>query len=86
MLIRCAPAGVAAKEMARFAAITALLPLRRARGSAPWNFRVGLRLQVLRELALTVGPLLRERRTVTRLANVPRSTVWLLGRSTNSPS
>jgi GT2 family glycosyltransferase len=29
MLIRCAPAGVAAKEVARFAAITALLPVRR---------------------------------------------------------
>jgi GT2 family glycosyltransferase len=86
MLVRCAPPGVAVKEMARFAAITALLPLRRARGSRPWNFRVGLRVQVLWELAVTIGALLRERRTVTRLANVPRSTVWRLGRSTNSPS
>jgi GT2 family glycosyltransferase len=54
--------------------------------AVPWNFRLGLRLQVLRELAVTFGPLLRERRTVTRLANVPRSAVWRGGRSTNSPS
>jgi GT2 family glycosyltransferase len=114
MLIRCAPAAVAAREVARFAAITAMLPPRRLRGKnrpvdnsssrrrnrrwspvawnrgpeakAPWNFRIGLRLQVLRELAVTVGPLLRERRTVTRLANVPRSVVWRRSRSTNSPS
>jgi GT2 family glycosyltransferase len=108
MLIRCAPAAVAAREVARFAAITALLPLRRIlrpmkpgqrncrwspvawnRGpeaKAPWNFRTGLRLQVLRELVVTVGSLLRERRTVTRLANVPRSVVWRRSRSMNSPS
>jgi hypothetical protein len=52
----------------------------------PWNFRVGLRLQVLRELLATLGPLLRERRTVTRLANVPHSVVWRQARSTNSAS
>ena len=114
MLIRCAPAAVAAREVARFAAVTAMLPLRRLRGrtrpvdnpsprrrirrwspvawnrgpeaKAPWNFRTGLRLQVLRELAVTVGSLLRERRTVTRLANVPRSVVWRRSRSTDSPS
>jgi GT2 family glycosyltransferase len=33
MLIRCAPAGVAARELARFAAITAALPIRRLRRS-----------------------------------------------------
>jgi GT2 family glycosyltransferase len=126
MLIRCAPAAVAVRELARFAAITALLPLRRlapvdnsrparqkcrwprvalkpggplphrwdiragSRGEAldniPWNFRVQLRLQVLRELAVTIGPLLHERRTVTRVANVPRSAVWRGRRSANSPS
>lgn len=154
MLIRCAPAGVAVREMTRFAAITAMLPLRQActrprrgpvdnpppadrnrrwlpvawktggplaherdsrsgsggesvptgrsrprvrrwgpvawnRGpeaTPPWNFRLSLRLQVLRELTTTLPTLLRERRTVTRLANVPRSAVWRGARSTNSPS
>lgn len=54
--------------------------------TAPWNFRIGLRLQVLRELLMTLVPLLRERRTITRLSNVPRLVVWRGGRSTNSPS
>jgi GT2 family glycosyltransferase len=54
--------------------------------TAPWNFRTGLRLQVLRELLVTLVPLLRERRTITRLSNVPRSVVWRGGRSTNPPS
>lgn len=123
MLIRCAPAGVAAREVARFAAITALLPLRRAVGgirllaarncrwspvalksggppahertirsgsggesALPWNFRVGLRLRVLRELGATLRLLLQERRTISRVVNVPRSVVWRRTRSTNSPS
>jgi hypothetical protein len=100
MLIRCAPAPLAAREVARFAALTALLPLRQLRRkvsgghvsngnsstTAPWNFRVELRLQVLYELLATLGPLLRERRTITRLANVPRSMVWHQCRSTNSAS
>jgi hypothetical protein len=144
MLIRCAPAGVAARETARFAAITAMLPIRQtlagrncrwprvalkpgdppahertfrpgsageagtsgrsrprnrrwpliawvrgpeARPAAvPWNFRVGLRLQVMRELGLMLPSLLKERRTVTRLANVPRSVVWRWARSANSAS
>jgi GT2 family glycosyltransferase len=148
MLVRCAPAAVAAREVARFAAITAALPLRRALARArptttavgthrtstapaaappnsaappaepvdnpargrrnrrwspvawnrgpeartehtaehqvPWNFRTSLRLRVLWELAAATGTLLRERRTVTRLANVPRSTVWRRARSANS--
>lgn len=93
MLIRCAPAGVAAREVARFAAITALLLPRRVTGKLqgrvdepPWNFRIGLRLQVMRDLGLALGPLLRERRTITRLTNVPRSVVWRWARSANSAS
>jgi GT2 family glycosyltransferase len=86
MLIRCAPAAVAAREVTRFAAITALLPLRRRRNLVPWNFRISLRLQVLRELALTLRPLLRERRTISGVTNVPRSVVWRRSRSANSPS
>jgi GT2 family glycosyltransferase len=85
MLIRCAPALVTAREMARFAVITALLPLRRQQSPIPWNFRTSLRLQVMRELVLTLRPLLRERRTISRVANVPRSVVWRRARSANSP-
>jgi GT2 family glycosyltransferase len=122
MLIRCAPAGVAVREVARFAAITAMLPLRRAvrpvdnpplarrdrrwsrvawiRGPeasaavptqtgrettrTPWNFRVGLRLQVLGEVIGALPVTLRERRTISRVANVPRSVVWRRARSANS--
>jgi GT2 family glycosyltransferase len=109
MLIRCAPGWVAAREMARFTAITALLPLRRltSRGDEgplhqrqpdegplhhgrrpadpPWNFRVGLRLRVLRELISSLPQLLRERKAVTDLAEIPRSAVWRAARSLNSP-
>jgi GT2 family glycosyltransferase len=89
MLIRCAPAWLAALELFRFIAVTILAPLRKLAGqqvSVEWNFRTGLRLQVLCELVVTAGSLLRERRTVTRLANVPRSVVWRRSRSMNSPS
>ncbi|MGB3441475.1 MAG: glycosyltransferase family 2 protein [Actinophytocola sp.] len=85
MLIRCAPAGVAAREVARFAAITALLPLRGRTGRRPWNFRVGLRLRVLRELVASLPQLLRERKAVTDLAETPRSAVWRAARSPISP-
>ncbi|MGW5052873.1 glycosyltransferase family 2 protein [Actinokineospora sp. NPDC004072] len=48
-LFRCAPRRVAWAQLARFAALTAVLPLRRARPDAP-NFRVGLRVRVLAEV------------------------------------
>ena len=82
MLLRCAPAGVAARELARFAALTAVLPVRRlARRPVPaaWNFRLGLRLQVLAEVLAGLGVLVRERRAVTRRATVARATVWRSG-------
>ena len=82
MLLRCAPATVAARELARFAAITALLPLRRLT-DPPWNFRTGLRLRVLGELIASLPRILRERRAVTDLAEIPRSAVWQATRSSN---
>jgi hypothetical protein len=84
MLVRCAPAGVASREVARFAAITALLPARRL-ADPPWNHRVGLRLRVLGELIASLPQLLRERKAVTDLARVPRSAVWRSARSLNPP-
>jgi GT2 family glycosyltransferase len=45
MLFRCAPRLIALRELARFALITALLPLRQ--GEQPPNYRVVLRLQAL---------------------------------------
>jgi GT2 family glycosyltransferase len=54
--------------------------------AVPWNFRLGLRLRVLGEIAITLLPLLSERRTVSGVANVPRSVVWRRARSANSPS
>jgi len=168
MLIRCAPATVATRELTRFAAITAMLPLRRtltqlrgrpvdnppptapelsvpsdsveiggppgherdfrsgsagedvASGSSrpgkrrwppvawksggplsrerdfrsgavgetavPWNFRTGLRVRVLFEVVATLRLLLHERRTISRVVNVPRSVVWRRARSANSAS
>jgi GT2 family glycosyltransferase len=79
MLIRCAPLPVAVRECARFAALTAVLPVRRLLGRtvpAAWNFRTGLRLQVLAEVLVWLVPLARERRAITRRATVARSAVW----------
>ncbi len=75
MLIRCAPAGVAVRELARFAAITAALPFR-GRAARPWNFRVGLRLRVLADLTVRMISLLRARRAVGARATIARSAVW----------
>jgi GT2 family glycosyltransferase len=86
MLLRCAPATVALREVARFAALTAVLPVRRALGRAvpdAGNFRVRLRLRVLGELAAALPRILRERKAVTDLAEVPRSVVWRAARSPN---
>ncbi len=88
MLVRCAPAAVAVREVARFALLTAALPLRRLTGGqvpAAWNFRTGLRLRVLAELGATLLPLLRERGAVGRTATLARAAVWRGARSTDSP-
>jgi GT2 family glycosyltransferase len=81
MLVRCAPAGVAARELVRFAALTAVLPLRRlVRRPVPaaWNFRLGLRAQVLAEVLVRLAVLIFERRAVARRATVARGAVWRL--------
>ena len=74
-LLRCAPAAVAARELARFAAITALLPLRRDVPDAA-NFRVPLRMRVLAEVLLRLPATLRDRRGISRRSTVPRGQVW----------
>lgn len=49
MLLRCAPGWVAAREIVRFALITALLPVKRTVPAAA-NFKIGLRVRVLCEV------------------------------------
>jgi GT2 family glycosyltransferase len=75
MLIRCAPAGVAIKEIARFAAITALLPFRR-RQPDRMNFQVRLRLHVLAAITGRLASLIGQRREIGRSATVGRRSVW----------
>lgn len=70
-LLRCAPAGIAAREIARFAAITALLPLRAEVPDAA-NFRVPLRCRVLAELLVRMPATLRARHRITRRGGVTR--------------
>ncbi|AOS65463.1 glycosyltransferase family 2 protein [Actinoalloteichus hymeniacidonis] len=79
MLLRCAPAEPAVRELLRFAAITALLPLRRLRGRvvpSAANFRVGLRLGVLVEVLGRLPAVLVERRRIGGRSRVPRQVVW----------
>ncbi|WP_211260638.1 glycosyltransferase family 2 protein [Amycolatopsis jejuensis] len=75
MLLRCAPAAVAVRELARFAVLTALLPLRRTRPKAA-NFDPALRLHVLAEVAVRLPATLRERGRVTRIAALRRGAIW----------
>lgn len=79
MLVRCAPAGVAVRELARFAALTAVLPVRRLAGrNVPTaaNFRMGLRLRVLADLVVRLPALAGQRRAITRRSTVSRTAVW----------
>jgi GT2 family glycosyltransferase len=83
MLLRCAPAGFAARQAARFCLTSASLVLRRAlRQELPPDpvFRLGLRLRVL-AAALRLTPwALGERRAVGRRLSVSRRAVageWL---------
>jgi GT2 family glycosyltransferase len=79
-LLRCAPPVVAARELARFAALTAVLPLRRARRSEEVpkaaNFRVPLRCRVLADVALRLPSTLRQRAEVRRRSVLGRGDVW----------
>ncbi len=74
MLVRCAPARVALVQLARFAALTVVLPARR--GPKPWNFRVALRLQVLAEVLVRLPGAVARRIAIGRRARVSRATVW----------
>ncbi|WP_246019446.1 glycosyltransferase family 2 protein [Saccharothrix australiensis] len=74
MLLRCAPARVALTQLARFAALTAVLPTRR--GPKPANFRVPLRLRVLAEVVVRLPSTAAQRGAIGRRAEVPRATVW----------
>lgn len=85
MLLRCAPAGVAVRELARFAALTAVLPLRRIlsrtlrrikQEPAAANFDPRLRVRVLAEVAARLPATLLARRRVTRIATLGRGAIW----------
>lgn len=75
MLLRCAPLLVAWREVARFAAITALLPVRKDVPKAA-NFRVPLRLGVLAEVLLRLPATLVARWSIGRRATASRRAVW----------
>jgi GT2 family glycosyltransferase len=75
VLLRCAPAQVAAWELARFAGLTLVLPWRRNRPSTP-NFAPRLRLGVLAEVAAHLPATLIARHQIARHATVPRAAVW----------
>ncbi|MFC7341469.1 glycosyltransferase family 2 protein [Saccharopolyspora griseoalba] len=70
-LLRCAPLPVAVGQLARFAAVTALLPFRRL-AEPPANFRTGLRLRVLAEVGARLPGALLARRRITGA----RRAVW----------
>ncbi|HEX2299484.1 MAG TPA: glycosyltransferase [Pseudonocardiaceae bacterium] len=74
-LLRCAPGRVAARELARFTALTLLLPFRRDRPATP-NFTLGLRLRVLAEVAARLVPTLIARHHIGRRAQIPRAVIW----------
>ncbi|MGH3783335.1 MAG: glycosyltransferase family 2 protein [Pseudonocardiaceae bacterium] len=75
VLLRCAPARVAARELARFTALTLLLPGRRHHPGTP-NFTLPLRLRVLTEVAARLPATLIARHRIGRRATIPRTAVW----------
>jgi GT2 family glycosyltransferase len=75
MLLRCAPAWVATRELVRFAVLTVVLPFRRNRPLTP-NFGVGLRLRVLAEILARLPVTLLARYRIGRCATVSRVAVW----------
>lgn len=74
-LLRCAPLPVALRELARFAALTLLLPLRKDVPDAA-NFRPSLRFGVLAEVAVRLPATLVQRAAIGRRTVVPRGAVW----------
>jgi GT2 family glycosyltransferase len=75
-LLRCAPAGVAALELARFAASTAVQPLRRRSTPAAPNHRPVLRLRVLAAVAARLPVTLAQRAAIGRRTRLGRRDVW----------
>lgn len=75
MLVRCAPARIAAREVARFTVLTAILPARR---NVPegLNFRLRLRLRVLAEVGVRLPAALLDRWRIGRRSTVGRRDVW----------
>jgi hypothetical protein len=76
MLLRCAPAGFAVRQLLRFGLTTASLAVTRLRRrpvpSAP-HFRLGLRLRVLGSVLRLLPWALRSRRAVGRMSTVDRT-------------
>jgi len=75
MLLRCAPAAVAARQLAHFAILTLVLPLRHGRPDAP-NFRFGLRARALAGVIGRLPGTLAARRAVGARATADRGAVW----------
>lgn len=74
MLLRCAPAHVAVRQLAKFAVLTAVLPFR-GEPEAP-NFRLTLRLKVLGSILTRLPATLRARRVIAAGATLDRGEVW----------
>lgn len=81
MLLRCAPTTIALRELARFIAVTALLPLRRMRAAGAeripdaYNFTVGVRSRALLGVLRRLPAALRMRRT-DPATSARRRTIW----------
>lgn len=75
MLLRCAPASVAVRELARFTALTVVLPARANKPTTP-NFRFASRCRVLAEVVWALVPSLRQRRYIGAISRVGRTRLW----------
>jgi GT2 family glycosyltransferase len=75
VLLRCAPAGVVARELIRFTGLPLVLPFRRDHPATP-NFALWLRLRVLAAVAVRLPATLFARYRIGRRATIARATVW----------
>ena len=78
-LLRCAPLPVALGQLARFLAITLVLPVRRLRGAEvpdALNYTIGLRLFVFAEVIARLPATMAARFAIGRRGTVARSVVW----------
>lgn len=76
MLLRCAPATIALRELARFMAVTLAIPLRRNHGSRAANHTLALRFGVMRQLLAMLPRALAARRAIDVAASVPSKDLW----------